>query len=329
MRRVIKYVSFLMILLSISVCFLGCQKEQTTEAVKLKPYLVKGEAPLVSAHRAGALVAPENTMQAFKYYEDVNYKIDILEFDVQLTADDELVLLHDPNLDRTSNSREHFGEKKVKIRQKTYSELRELNMAENFCKDGKYPYRGLRGNDIPDDVRITKLDDVLDYLEEKQEMYYIIEVKDVMGPYMQACDKLVKILKERNILNKTFIGSFGPNVSEYLDEKYPEVCRSANTFEFFNFMNDVNDKANKPKEAYKFDLLQVPCNTKILGFMFDSSYPEFIKYAHDRGIALQYWTVNNVSDMERLIDLKVDGIITDNPDLLYKVYDKKGIKYQK
>ena len=119
-------------------------------------------------------------MAAFQYcIETEDFNVDIYEFDLHITKDGKLILLHDNTLDRTTNSAEHFGEEGVKPSEKTYEELRELNFGENFKNaDGEYPYRGLRGDDIPDELRAVLLEDVLDYLEDNGDFQYIIEIKD-------------------------------------------------------------------------------------------------------------------------------------------------------
>ena len=92
---------------------------------------------LMSAHRAGRKTAPENTMAAFSKCIDImeteGYVIDILEFDLQLTKDERLVLLHDDTLDRTSNCEEveGFG-KDSKVIDHTLEELKTLEMWHDY-----------------------------------------------------------------------------------------------------------------------------------------------------------------------------------------------------
>ena len=83
--------------------------------------------------------------------------MDLFEFDLHITSDGELVLLHDETLDRTSDAVEHFGHADVRPSEQTYAELHELNMGEGFTTDsGETPYKGLRGDEIPDDLRIMR-----------------------------------------------------------------------------------------------------------------------------------------------------------------------------
>ena len=106
------------------------------------PHIVDSDLPLVSAHRSGGGIAPEETMMAFKNCaENPGFDVDIFEFDLHITKDDVLVLLHDDTLDRTSNSQEVFGRKDVRPEEFTYDELRSLNMGAKFeDEDGNMPY---------------------------------------------------------------------------------------------------------------------------------------------------------------------------------------------
>ena len=132
----------------------------------------------VSAHRSGAGIAPEETMMAFRNcVEQEGFEIDVFEFDLHITKDDVLVLLHDDTLDRTSDSEKVFGETDVRPENKTYEELRQLNMGAQFVTDaGDAPYKDL--TEVPDDLRILRVEDVLDYLRANGDFKYIIEIKN-------------------------------------------------------------------------------------------------------------------------------------------------------
>ena len=71
------------------------------------PYIVKTGDTMVSAHRSGGGIAPENTLKAFENcVESSSFAISIFEFDLHITKDGQLILLHDENFDRTSNAAE-------------------------------------------------------------------------------------------------------------------------------------------------------------------------------------------------------------------------------
>ena len=118
----------------------------------------------ISAHRSGGGIAPEESLMAFKNCaENDSFNIDVFEFDLHITKDDVLVLLHDDTLDRTSNVEEVFGETDVRPETKTYEELRQLNIGAKFVDpDGKMPFADM--SEPTDDLRILRVEDVLDYL---------------------------------------------------------------------------------------------------------------------------------------------------------------------
>lgn len=285
------------------------------------PYITKEKA-LVSAHRSGKDIAPENTMSAFKYcIESEDFNVDIYEFDLHITKDGKLILLHDSTLDRTTNSAEHFGEESVKPSEKTYAELRELNFGENFKNaEGEYPYRGLRGDDIPDELRAVLLEDVLDYLESNGHFQYIIEIKDSGENGKKACDELYRILKEKELLEDVVFGTFNPDVTSYADKNYPDMLRSASIPEVLVFYLLSSYGIDVGSDLFKYEALQIP--SERLGIIFLNT-DRIINYAHRHNIAVQYWTINEAEEVEYLNSIGADCIMSDSPDMAYDVINEK------
>ncbi len=276
-----------------------------------------GKTTLISAHRAGGDLAPEETLKAFQLCMTASdYKVDIVEFDLHLTKDGELVLLHDETVNRTSNATEAFGSEEVKASDKTLAELKTLNFGENFCDiDGNYPYRGLRGEDIPDEVKILSLREILDYLTSvRPDLNYIIEIKDDKEMGEQATDALCDILKEYKIENQVILGTFNASVTKYMTEKYSHIARSAGVAEVVKFYYSFLYGVKNLKTDY--NVLQIPVG---LDNFFDFTTESFIQYAHAHGIAVQYWTINDADEIEKLIKNGADTIITDNPEVAYSV----------
>ena len=281
------------------------------------PYITEEKA-LVSAHRSGKDIAPENTMAAFQYcIETEDFNVDVFEFDLHITKDGKLILLHDSTLDRTTNSEEHFGKKNVTPSSKTYEELRELNFGENFENEaGEYPYRGLRGADIPEELRAVLLEDVLDYLEGNGHFKYIIEIKDAGENGKKACDELYRILKEKELLDDVVFGTFNPDVTAYADKNYPDMLRSASIMEVLTFYVLCGYGIDVNEDFFKYEALQIP--TGYYGIIcLDTD--RIINYAHNHNIAVQYWTINTASEVEYLNSIGADCIMSDAPDMAYDV----------
>ncbi len=280
------------------------------------PYITEENA-LVSAHRSGKDIAPENTMAAFQYcIETDDFNVDIYEFDLHITKDGKLILLHDSTLDRTTDAAEHFGEEEVKPSEKTYEELRELNFGENFKNaEGEYPYRGLRGDEIPDELRAVLLEDVLDYLEGNGGFQYIIEIKDSGENGKKACDELYRILKEKNLLGDVVFGTFNPDVTAYADKNYPDMLRSASVVETIVFYVLCGYGIDVGEDFFKYEALQIPSERAIIYL----NTPRVINYAHRNNIAVQYWTINDAQEVEYLNSIGADCIMSDAPDMAYDV----------
>ncbi len=277
------------------------------------------ERPLIAAHRAGADVAPENTLAAFEScLKAHNYRVDILEFDLHVTFDDKLVLLPDDSLDRTSNAREFFKKKNVLVSQKTYGRINGLNMAEKHKdKSGNYPYRGLRGQDIPNNIRIISLREILEYIRSEidYDLYYIIEIKDEGELGNKAMDLLYKELVYFDIVDKVIVGTFNKSVSDYIDMKYPMITRSAGIAEVLEFYYCSIFNVDLSKKNIKYKVLQIPYKD----FGINLGKKSIVDYAHHYGIAVQYWTINKEKHIKHLVEIGADAIITDSPDVAYKV----------
>ncbi len=313
---VIVVVFVLLIAIPVTMCKNFPGEEAKAENIT-NPYITENNA-LVSAHRSGKDIAPENTMAAFKHcIESEDFNVDIYEFDLHITADGRLILLHDSTLDRTTNSAEYFGEEGVKPSEKTYEELRQLNFGENFQnKDEEFPYEKLRGKDIPDELRAVLLEDVLDYLESNGDFQYIIEIKDAGENGKKACDELYRILKEKDLLEDVVFGTFNPDVTAYADKHYPDMLRSASIPEVVLFYLLASYGIDVDSDFFKYEALQIP--TERYGLIYLNT-DRIINYAHRHNIAVQYWTINEAEEVEYLNSIGADCIMSDAPDMAYDV----------
>lgn len=274
----------------------------------------------ISAHRSGGGIAPEESLMAFKNCaENDSFSIDVFEFDLHITKDNVLVLLHDDTLDRTSNVEEVFGETDVRPETKTYEELRQLNIGAKFVDpDGKMPFADM--SEPTDDLRILRVEDVLDYLNSKGDYKYIIEIKNSDDLGKKGVDILYQILVEKNLLDRVIFGTFHAEVSEYVDENYPDMARSTGITEVlkFYFAALTNSKSYDPP----CNVLQIPYGGIFNTFGLNTGTAQVINYAHEHDMAVQYWTINEEEDMEYLISIGADCIMSDYPDVLYDVKNK-------
>ena len=291
------------------------------------PY-ISADGAMVSAHRAGSSVAPENTLHAFELgIEEATtggYKVDIWEFDLHITADEQLILLHDHTLDRTSDSEQVFGVKDARPEDYTIAQLKKLNMGYNFELNGEYPFRDLTPEQVADaGLDVCTLGDVLDYMESDEaraaapdgRFSYIIEIKNSGKLGERAADLLYAELASRGLLPYVVFGTFNQNVSDYVDAHYPDMLRSSSICEVLDFWLAYLTGADLSKRGVGYCALQIPYSSSI-SFLGTKG---LIEYAHKYNIAVQYWTINEEEDMRHLQSIGADCIMSDKPDLCYSV----------
>ena len=291
------------------------------------PY-ISADGAMVSAHRAGSSVAPENTLHAFELgIEEATtggYKVDIWEFDLHITADEQLILLHDHTLDRTSDSEQVFGVKDARPEEYTLAELKKLNMGYNFELNGEYPFRYLTSEEVAAaGLDVCTLGDVLDYMESDEaraaapdgRFSYIIEIKNNGKLGERAADLLYAELASRGLLPYVVFGTFNQNVSDYVDAHYPDMLRSSSICEVLDFWLAYLTGADLSKRGVGYCALQIPYSSSI-SFLGTKG---LIEYAHKYNIAVQYWTINEEEDMRHLQSIGADCIMSDKPDLCYSV----------
>lgn len=266
---------------------------------------------MLSGHRAGGGIAPENTMMALRNCVETSaYELDIFEFDIRLTLDGVPVLVHDSTLDRTSDAVEIFGHENVRVGEKTLDELKQLNMGAKFRNDnGELPFADME--EVPDELRITTLDEAMSYLESCGKYGYIIEIKNSGEKGLEAADILYQTLVKYDALERTVVGTFNNEVTAYMDTTYPDMQRSAGVNEVIRFY--LCSLVNWPvkEDAFRFVALQIPTTD----YTINLGTSRVVNYAHKHDIAVQYWTINDAEEMERLQSIGADAIMTDVPDI--------------
>ena len=291
-------------------------KDQPLDYTATNQYITKLGDTMIAAHRGGRSLFPQGTMMAFEgCVNSQTFEADIIEFDVQLTADEKLIILHDETLDEVTNAIEYFGKTENYATDYTYEEIYNLNFGEYFKgKDGEMPYNGLRGDDIPDNLRVATATDALTYLENNGKYYYSIEIKSSGESGIRAADILYDILNEMNLIDKTIVASFNKEVILHLEENYPDLTRTAYNIEVLKLYIDSLFDIDRPNGYYDFDVLQVPPDKYIVNL----GTPKLINYAHKNNIAVHYWTINDAERIKFLQSIGADGIITDKPDIAYE-----------
>lgn len=317
-KRVLKTAGLILLVLVVLLGLLFWTVTRDTNAAPVEtdnatnPLITPLGTTMLSGHRAGGGIAPENTMVALKNcVESDEYEVDIFEFDIHLTADGVPVLIHDGTLDRTSDAPEYFGETEVDVGTKTFAELKCLNMGETFVSDtGETPFAGLRGDQIPEDLRLISLEEALTYLESSGSYRYIIEIKNSGEVGCRAVDVLYDTLVAFGCLDRTVVGTFHNEITAYMDQTYPDMYRSAGMMECVKFYLYSLLGLKADADTFRFVVLQIPTTDYVINL----GTSRVINYAHANNIAVQYWTINDPAEMARLQSIGADAIMTDVPN---------------
>ena len=287
------------------------------------PFLkAKDALPMIAAHRGGGISNPENTLMAFRAAVN-EYGIQICETDLWMTADGHLVYSHDSSINRVACPEDA---EKVVIAEHTLEELRAYNMGYNFKdpESGRYIYR-----DLTDAEQAAKGLKSLEFHELVEEFYgarkdllFIVEIKNDGEQGFAAADIIDRTLAERfpDYRSNLVVGTFHPAIEDCLQKDHPGLMRGASTAGAAKFIISQLLRVN-PLFKADFSCLQIPMSYNIKGIELDLTRKTIIDRAHRRGIAVQFWTINEEEDMRALIELGADAIMTDDPQLLKRVLD--------
>lgn len=255
-------------------------------------------APLVIAHRGGGGLIPENTLEAFEY--SARMGVDVLELDVHATRDGALVVMHDAAVDRTTDGRGRVGEMPLEA-------VKKLDAGYLFSPDGgrTFPFRG-KGVTVPTLAEIFAALPAMTFnIEPKQAEPSIIK-------------PLCALIRERKMTDKTIVGSFRQAAIDEFRRECPEVATSASPSEVSQFLlmskTGIGASYSPPMQA-----LQIP--ESVGGVQVVSK--KFVETAHRLNLKVHVWTVNETVDMRRLLDAGVDGIMTDYPDRLLTLLNRR------
>jgi glycerophosphoryl diester phosphodiesterase len=258
-----------------------------------RPYLAL-EHPIRMAHRGSRALWPENTMVAFGEAIDLGYRY--VETDVRVTLDGVVVAFHDAELDRTTNA---MG----KISDWLWEDLRHLDAGWSYGAAVGYPHRG-------NGVGIPRLDEVL---ATWPDVHFNIDLK-ASGIEWAVADVITRARRRTS----TMIGSFHDRrIAKFRRITRGEVATSAGPATVARAWAASRAGRSLPGSV---DAYQVPARARS-GLRLDR---KFVAAAHAAGSQVHAWTVNEAVDMEQLLDIGVDGIITDRPDTLNDVLRRRG-----
>ncbi len=283
------------VLVFATILLLGCGSNDDPVQPGVQADACEPDEPLLAcgrqlniAHRGGAKLAPENTLVAFE--NAVALEVDALKLDVHSTSDGVIVVMHDDDVKRTTDG-------SGPIHDLSYRELLELDAGYDFSSDGgkTHPYRG-KG------VVVPTLSEVLHAFPDQP---VVIEIKQSSPSIVEP---VLDVLYEEKAVDRVVLASVYDDALKKLREAEPTLLTSMGVGEIATFVGLVDD--NEADYVAPAPIIQPPASLVKADFM---------ARADRKGIAVHGWTVNGTTEMNRLLDLNIHGIITDNPVTLGQV----------
>jgi glycerophosphoryl diester phosphodiesterase len=265
------------------------------------------------AHQGGAREGPSSTLLALR--QAVAAGADALELDVHATADGHLVVCHDATVDRTTDGTGAIASLRLE-------EIEALDNAFWWVPgevvapgrpDAEYVYRGRAPLDRS--LRIATLRQVL---EEFPEVFLNLDIKQTAPDVAPYEELLAGLLRQHGRADDVIVASFHDSATEAFSALAPEFATAYGTGGTAEFVRAVRSGQDPPHPGRA--ALQVP--RAFLGVtIVDRS---LVDAAHRHGVAVHVWTVDDPDEMGELLDLGVDGIMTDRPTVLAAVLSARG-----
>lgn len=244
--------------------------------------------PLNLAHRGASAYAPENTLAAFRLAAEQG--ADGIELDAKLSRDGVIVAMHDVSVNRTTDGA-------GRVSDLTLAELKRLDAASKF---------GLRFAG----ERVPTLDEVVDAVGDRLLINVELANYESRGDGLEL--KVVEFIVKRGLIDRVMVSSFNPLGLRKVKHAAPHIVCGLLT-----------------RPGLKFTLRRLFLAPLIPGL--DARHPQhgmidaaFVRRVHARGQKVNTWTVDEEADMRRMIELGVDSIMTNRPDVLQRmVVDKR------
>lgn len=255
--------------------------------------------PTAFAHRGASSRAPENTLEAFRLAAESG--AGGLELDIHMTSDGRIVVIHDDSVNRTTDG-EGF------VRDMMLHDVRSLDAGYRFTPDGgaTYPYQG-RG------VQVPELGEVF---REFPDHKVNIDIKEEQLGVEAA---LLKTITDACAGNRVLVVSEMPVVVE----RFRRLSRGGISTGASRREIAVFYRLSRLRLEFllrpAYDALQVPAEYGGCEVVT----PRFVQAAHNRGVRVDVWTIDDPEEMRRLLDLGADVIMTNRPEVLGEVLGKR------
>jgi glycerophosphoryl diester phosphodiesterase len=251
----------------------------------------------VFGHRGAAGLAPENTLPSFAL--GLALGADVLELDVHGSRDGVIVVFHDPTLERTTDG-------SGPLREHSFAELERLDAGYQFSRDGRdFPYRG-------HGVRIPSFEAVLKAFPLA---CCNIEVKQEDPPIVE---EVIAIIRRLNAQHRVLLAAEHDSIMQRIRLHAGDIGTSFSTGEVVDFLDRVNGRGFDGYQPIG-RALQIPPRYGDIELVNAAT----VAAAHRVGLEVHVWTINHADEMQQLLDLGVDGLISDLPGLARHVARSK------
>lgn len=242
--------------------------------------------PKVWAHRGAAgwdeQYAPENTINSFE--KAVKMGADGIEFDVQLTKDNEVIVIHDERIDRTSHE-------KGWVKDFNLAELKKINFNKTHPKQGF--------------VEIPTLKEVLELMK-KNEIDINIEIKTGLIYYDKIEDKIYENVELMGFSERVTYSSF----NHYSLKRIKNIAKKANVA-----LLCMENFIDIPRYSNLFNAVAINPSLSLV------KKNNIIEECHNNSLEVNVWTVDSKADMRSMCEMEVDGFFTNCPDNARKIVD--------
>lgn len=278
------------------------------EAAANRDHLVSGDDILAIAHRGSPLLWPENTMKSIT--NSIETGADMVEFDFDVTADGELVVIHDRTVDRTTEV-----DGSVDVNDLTLEEVQELDAGYNFPPEQPEGYEkaDVDHEHVPPDEEHPYRGEGI-YMPTVREVFETVpkEFPLLIEPKHERPDpsQIASLIREFDREETTLLGAFeSPILEEIREEIDLETGLGAAEVRHFLLTQRASEDRYDPPGEFLFAPHEIVRES-------------LVDRAHRNGLSVLPWTVNDPIEMRRLIEAGVDGILTDDHILLKQILDQ-------
>ena len=286
LKRVADYIRPILVITALFLIATSCG--HTGDAYRAEPE-ARRQVQII-AHRGAPTFAPENTLPAIR--KAVEIGVHMIEIDVHQTLDGHIVLIHDENIRKTTDGR-------GQVREMTLEEIKQLDAGSWFSDE----FSG---------IPVPTLEEVFSVMDDTTKL--LIEIKKGSPYYPGIEQRVIDIVDENNFRDRVLVKSFEDGVVEYFREHAPDIPAGKSFAYRIPFLRLIIERGLNTGSVFEYDA----------HFLHSHRYTtsrSFVEKAHEKGYEIFVWDVHTPERMRKYIDMGVDAIETDYPQVLRDILD--------